>query len=92
MPGQPQPEALEQFNNIQESANRDYLTGLYNRRYWFNEGQKWFEEHQRHQAQLSLCVLDVDHFKQVNDHWGMPSAISCSVIWPGCSPSSSRMP
>jgi PleD family two-component response regulator len=32
-------EALEQFNNIQESANRDYLTGLYNRRYWF-EGQK----------------------------------------------------
>ena len=32
-------EALEQFNNIQESANRDYLTGLYNRRYWFNEGQ-----------------------------------------------------
>ncbi|MBP8127545.1 MAG: diguanylate cyclase, partial [Aeromonadaceae bacterium] len=63
-------EALEQFNSIQESANRDYLTGLYNRRYWFNEGQKWFEEHQRQQTQLALCVLDVDHFKQVNDHWG----------------------
>ncbi len=63
-------EALEQFNSIQESANRDYLTGLYNRRYWFNEGQKWFEEHQRQQTPLALCVLDVDHFKQVNDHWG----------------------
>ncbi len=63
-------EALEQFNSIQESANRDYLTGLYNRRYWFNEGQKWFEEHQRQETPLALCVLDVDHFKQVNDHWG----------------------
>lgn len=63
-------EALEQFTSIQESANRDYLTGLYNRRYWFGEGMKWFEALQRQETQLSLCVLDVDHFKQVNDHWG----------------------
>lgn len=63
-------EALEQFNSIQESANRDYLTGLYNRRYWFKTGQQWLQTAQAGRYPLSLCVLDVDHFKQVNDHWG----------------------
>lgn len=63
-------EALERFLHVQESANRDYLTGLYNRRYWFGEGQRWFLEQQRQQVPLALCVLDVDHFKQVNDLWG----------------------
>ena len=47
-----QPSAIELVRQTAELANqaeRDALTGLYNRRYWFNEGQKWFEEHQRQQ-------------------------------------------
>ncbi|RZK99846.1 MAG: GGDEF domain-containing protein [Rubrivivax sp.] len=55
---------------IKELAIRDELTGLYNRRHMLNvlnaEGQRT----DRNQGKFCLCLIDVDHFKSINDQWG----------------------
>jgi diguanylate cyclase (GGDEF)-like protein len=51
-------------------AERDGLTGLYNRRSLFREGIRAFDKAIQSQTQLAVLMLDLDHFKQVNDRWG----------------------
>jgi diguanylate cyclase (GGDEF)-like protein len=51
-------------------ATRDALTGLANRRLFDESIQREVARAQRLAAPLSLLVLDVDHFKQVNDTYG----------------------
>ncbi len=63
--------ALEAANQrLAEMAVKDELTGAYNRRH-FNEvfkaelSRRW-----RSHAPLAFCILDIDHFKRYNDHYG----------------------
>ncbi len=51
-------------------ANTDPLTGLYNRRYFFNKGQLEFERAARYDAPLSVLLVDCDKFKEINDKYG----------------------
>lgn len=55
---------------LQRLASEDPLTGLYNRRV----GMEWLRQglarHTRSHKPLSLMMLDIDHFKQVNDTYG----------------------
>ncbi len=51
-------------------ANRDRLTRLYNRRYFDEEMEKEVERAGRYGHGLSLLLLDIDHFKRVNDVHG----------------------
>jgi diguanylate cyclase (GGDEF)-like protein len=46
------------------------LTGAVNRRHFVEVAQRERERSRRHGAPLALCLLDADHFKQVNDHYG----------------------
>ena len=48
----------------------DPLTGLYNRRYLDDRLRQEVERAQRYGLPLSVLLLDVDHFKRVNDTWG----------------------
>ncbi len=48
----------------------DHLTGLYNRRYFMNRAGEEIERSLRHQAPLSVLMIDIDHFKQFNDTYG----------------------
>jgi two-component system cell cycle response regulator len=64
-------EALQK--NLYESATRDGLTRLYNKKYFVEALQKEFAHASRHKAPLALMLLDVDHFKQVNDTHGHPA-------------------
>jgi diguanylate cyclase (GGDEF)-like protein len=51
-------------------ANRDRLTRLYNRRYLDEEFEKELERANRYGYLLSFLLIDIDHFKQVNDKHG----------------------
>ncbi len=48
----------------------DELTGVLNRRFGMRRLNEEFERSRRHSIPLSVCMLDIDHFKQVNDTYG----------------------
>lgn len=63
-------EYLESIETIRRQANTDYLTNLYNRRYFFeNAGPKVKKLHQEGNDS-TLAMMDIDHFKSVNDNYG----------------------
>jgi len=51
-------------------ANADYLTGVYNRRFFMESAEQELARCLRYGQPLSLLMLDADHFKQINDHHG----------------------
>ncbi|HUP47948.1 MAG TPA: diguanylate cyclase [Thermoanaerobaculia bacterium] len=55
---------------LSEASSRDTLTGLYNRWYVMDKIEAEINRSLRHGAPLSLMMLDIDHFKRVNDTWG----------------------
>lgn len=64
----------EQFQKtLYMSATRDSLTGIYNKKYFFEELGRNVNHHQRMQLPLSLILFDIDHFKNVNDTYGHPA-------------------
>jgi len=58
---------------LQDLAIRDELTGLYNRREMDLILQEEMQRSQRYRRPLSLVMLDIDHFKKVNDVYGHPA-------------------
>lgn len=70
--------ALKEANRqLENMANRDGLTGLFNRRY-FNQilQMEWFRL-QRNRRPLSLILSDIDYFKKYNDHYGHVAGDEC---------------
>jgi len=63
-------EVLELFDEIKNKANKDYLTGLYNRRYLFDIGNKLYEECKTYNKVFSIAIIDIDNFKKINDTYG----------------------
>lgn len=57
-------------NRLRELAERDSLTGLYNRRSLLREGTRAFSKAKAEGSALALLMLDLDHFKHINDQWG----------------------
>jgi diguanylate cyclase (GGDEF)-like protein len=60
----------ELSQRLQESADRDMLTGLYNRRGMIRLVPAMIELAVRHQRPFSVCMVDLDRFKQINDRFG----------------------
>lgn len=63
-------ELEEAKRQLKEQANRDYLTGLYNRRYFNEIAQELIYISKREQKPLSVIMLDIDKFKNINDTYG----------------------
>lgn len=62
---------LQQLSQkLHEQAVRDPLTGLYNRRYLYASLPQKIRSIQRVDGQLAALLIDIDHFKQVNDSYG----------------------
>ena len=60
----------QMFEKIQSMAILDTLTGVYNRRYFYEYAENEINRSQRYDNQMSLIMLDIDHFKLVNDRFG----------------------
>lgn len=60
----------ELHEQMREQAIRDDLTGVHNRRHFVAVAEHELERARRHGATLSLVMMDVDHFKNVNDAYG----------------------
>ncbi len=58
------------FAEVQMLAITDELTAIYNRRRTFEVAEHEFQRAQRFERPLSLLMIDVDHFKLVNDRYG----------------------
>ena len=55
---------------LQDLAFKDGLTGVFNRRYFDIELKRSLNIARRHQRKISLMLIDIDHFKKFNDHYG----------------------
>ena len=55
---------------LTELAHHDPLTGLANRRFFFERARQEFARIRRNPSPLSVVTFDVDYFKLINDHFG----------------------
>lgn len=73
-------QALEAANSkLQLLSTTDELTQLYNRRYINDTLASEYRRALRDKTSLSLLMLDIDHFKQINDSYGHPTGDACLV-------------
>jgi diguanylate cyclase (GGDEF)-like protein len=63
-------ERKHMLDKLRDQANLDYLTGLYNRRYFIERGTSELARAKRYAKPLSLLMIDIDEFKQINDTRG----------------------
>ncbi|MEW6378924.1 MAG: diguanylate cyclase [bacterium] len=66
-------EILEQFEQLdayKRLSHVDYLTQVYNRCFFFEIGNKIFENAKRKNVDITTVMLDIDHFKSINDTYG----------------------
>ena len=57
-------------NELREQAYRDPLTQSYNRRYFYDMSNKLMQLAKRDKADLSVVMIDIDKFKNINDTYG----------------------
>lgn len=60
----------QQHDQLMAMATCDQLTGVYNRHYLVDDLSKRMSQSKRHNEALSVIMLDIDHFKNVNDTFG----------------------
>ncbi|MDD2841949.1 MAG: diguanylate cyclase [Tolumonas sp.] len=63
-------ETLELLAKLRETTYRDYLTQLFNRRYLFEKAEKQFRAAKSAGHPVTMSVMDIDHFKRINDAYG----------------------
>lgn len=63
-------EIIEHIAQLRDAAIKDQLTRLYNRRYFFGTGEKLFENARRQNLDIAITMIDIDHFKNINDTYG----------------------
>ena len=63
-------EMLYYIKLAEESAVRDFLTGLHNRKYLYETGMKLYQNAKREHLSIVVAMMDIDHFKKINDRYG----------------------
>jgi diguanylate cyclase (GGDEF)-like protein len=61
---------LELIGSLQDLATRDFLTGLPNRRHFLEQAERLVPELRIARRNVAMAILDIDHFKHINDGWG----------------------
>jgi diguanylate cyclase (GGDEF)-like protein/PAS domain S-box-containing protein len=57
-------------DQLEQQATQDALTGLFNRRYLNNIFSYWLQRAELNELPISIIMVDIDHFKLVNDSFG----------------------
>ncbi|WP_112833552.1 sensor domain-containing diguanylate cyclase [Ensifer sp.] len=60
----------KRLQTLQRQAASDYLTDIYNRRHFFLTGPRLVEQCLRRGETTAIAILDIDHFKRLNDTYG----------------------
>ena len=63
-------ERIKMEEELKKQAITDFLTGLFNRRYFFTLSSKEFSKSIRYHRPMSIAMFDIDFFKKVNDCYG----------------------
>ncbi len=63
-------EAIELLESIEHAAYHDYLTGVHNRRYFYDQAALMLADAQEKGVPVCVALLDVDYFKAINDQFG----------------------
>ena len=63
-------EQIMLLRQMTDLASYDYLTGAYNRRYFTESCQKEISRARRNGTTVSILMIDIDHFKSINDTYG----------------------
>lgn len=66
----------QQLERLSEELRLKAITdplGCYNRRFFLEQAEKLVSSANRHKLALSIAIFDVDHFKDINDHYGHPT-------------------
>lgn len=58
------------IDELYELGVRDPLTGVYNKRYFIERLKEEMSHGERYEIPLSLVMIDIDHFKEINDKYG----------------------
>lgn len=66
-------QAMDQAVDLEESNQRDGLTGLYNRKFFDEQVTQEILRARRYGWLLALAMIDIDHFKSINDNHGHPA-------------------
>ena len=72
--------ALEQANRkLEYLSTTDGLTGLFNRRHFDQEYERLYKESIKNKQSLAVLMIDVDHFKRLNDEYGHVFGDRCLI-------------
>lgn len=63
-------DSVVSYTALKDSADRDFLTGIFNRKYLFSAGEKLFQNATRKNITLMAAMIDIDFFKKINDVHG----------------------
>ena len=66
-------ENMENINKIANFANKDFLTGLFNRRYFYDDMQEYLASLEENPMPYAVAVIDIDGLKNINDKYGQDS-------------------
>jgi two-component system cell cycle response regulator len=65
-----QQQLVDMARQLEEISGRDDLTGIFNRRHFGPTLDRAFDQSRRYHRPLSVAIIDVDHFKDINDSFG----------------------
>jgi diguanylate cyclase (GGDEF)-like protein len=61
---------INYIENIKDASEKDFLTSIFNRKYVYEVGRKLFKNAKRGNIAMACAMIDIDHFKNVNDTYG----------------------